>query len=298
MKQIEAVSAKKAIKEAEAKRKRERRAERLREHRAKIREEERAKRLQSGEEQRKRDEKKQKRSGETKEERMQREFKVYLDELNAEQPSSGKKQKVSDDSPWKEEQAQEEHGMEIVVQQMEEIHIEDLDQPEDLNQENQMGDQPEALQVIEPSGLPHYPPFLGPHHYQSFYPVELVTPGTSLDFIKSDQSKGHLLKSGGTIKIPRYRAPMFPPMVISEVLRHTSLSDLKDLHMISRLEQEREQVKANVVLGTSPEGSLSRVIIHHNSQVFLAPDRMLPHIQSPSYDKGKEEAVYHHLPPP
>jgi len=117
---------------------------------------------------------------------MQREFQVYLDELNAEQPSGGKKQKVSDDSAQKEEQAQEEHGMEIVIQQLEEIHIEDLDQPEDLKQESQMGNQLEALQVIVPSRLPHYPPFFGPHHYRSFYPVELVTPGTSLDFIKSN----------------------------------------------------------------------------------------------------------------
>jgi len=40
------------------------------------------------------------------------------------------------------------------------------------------------------------------------------------------------------------------------------------------------------------------VITRHNTQVFLAPDRMLPPISPPSYDKGKEEAVYHHPPPP
>jgi len=106
-------------------------------------------------------------------------------------------------------------------------------------------------------------------------------PGTSLDFIKFDQSKGHPLRSEGTIRIPGYRAPMFPPMMIPEVLRHTSLSDLKDLHIISRLEQERDQVKANVVLGTGPEGSLPWVIIRHNTQVLLAPDCMLPPISPP-----------------
>jgi len=103
-----------------------------------------------------------------------------------------------------------------------------------------MVDQPEALQVIVPSRLPHYPPFFGPHHYRSPHPVELITPGTSVDFIKSDQSKGHPLKSDGTIRIPGYRAPMFPPMMIPEVLRHTSLLDPKDLHIISTLEQERD----------------------------------------------------------
>jgi len=235
-KQIEAASRKKAREEAEAEAKKERKEKRLRDQRAKIREEERAKWFQSGEEQRRRDEKKQKRSGETKEERMQREFKAYLDKLNAEQPSGGKRQKVSDDSAQKEEQAQEEHGMETVVQQMEEIHINDLEQPKDIHWEDQMGDQPEALQVIIPSRLPHYLPFFGPHYYRSPHPVELVTSGTSLDFIKPDQFKGQPIRSEGTIKIPGYRAPMFPPMPILEVLRHTSLTDPKDLHIISRLE--------------------------------------------------------------
>jgi len=183
-KRIEAASKKKAREEAETEAKRERREKRLRDQRAKIREEERAKWLQLGEEQRKRDERKLKRSGESKEERMQREFQVYLDELKAEQPSGGKKQKVSDDSAQKEEQAQGKHGMETVVQQLEETHIDDLEQPEDLHQEDQMEDQPEALQVIVPSRLPHYPPFIGPHHYRSPHPVELVTPGISLEFIK------------------------------------------------------------------------------------------------------------------
>jgi len=91
MKQIEAASGKKAREEAEAEAKRERREKKLRDQRAKIREEERAKWLQMGEEQRKRDKKKQKQSGETKEESMLREFRVYLDELKAEQPSDAKK---------------------------------------------------------------------------------------------------------------------------------------------------------------------------------------------------------------
>jgi len=85
-------------------------------------------------------------------------------------------------------------------------------------------------------------------------------------------------------------------MPIQEVLRHTSLSHSKDLHIISRLEQERDQIKAAVVLGTGPEGSLSRVIIRHNTQILLAPDRILPVLISFSSDKGKEEAVYYCSP--
>jgi len=185
-KQIEVASVKKAIEEVEADRKRERRAERLREQRAKIQEEERAKRFKSREKQRKCDEKKEKQSGESKEERKKREFRVFLDELNAEQPSGEKKQKVADDSAQQEEQAQEEHNLDIIAQQLEEIHIEDLEQPRDLFQEDQMADQPEALQFVVPFRLPHYPPFFGPHHYRSPHPVELITPGTSVDFIKSD----------------------------------------------------------------------------------------------------------------
>jgi len=175
--------------------------------------------------------------------------------------------------------------METVVQQMEEIHIDDQEQPE-------------ALQVIVPSRLPHYPPYYGPHHYRSLHPVELVTPGISLEFMKAGQSEGQSTRSDGTIKIPGYRAPMFPPMPIPEVFRYISLTDPKDLHIISRLEQEKGQVKTNVVLGTGPEGSLPRVIIRHNTQIFLAPDRLLPPMSPPSFDKGKEEAIFKHPSPP
>jgi len=128
--------------------------------------------------------------------------------------------------------------------------------------------------------------------------VKLVTAGTSLDFIKPDQSEGQPIRRKGTIKISGYKPPMFPPMMIPEVLRHTTLTDLKDLHIISRLKQERDQVKANLVLGTGPEGFLPRVIIRHTTQVFLAPNRILPPISPPSFDKGKEEAVFKHSSPP
>jgi len=280
-KRIEAASKKKAREAAEAEAAKERKEKRLRDQRAKIREEERAKSFQMGEEIRKHDAEKLKRSGETKEERMQKEFQVYLDELNAEQLSDRKKQKVSDVSAQIKEQAQEEQRMESVAQQLEGIHIKDIVQPE-------------ALQMIIPSRLPHYLPSFGPHHFRSSHPIELITPGTSLNFIKPVQPKGQPTRSERKVKIPGYKAPMFPPMPIPKVLRHTSLTDPKDLHMISRLEQERDLVKANSVLGTGPEGSLPRIIIRHNTQVLLAPDRMLPPISPPSFDKGKEEAAFKH----
>jgi len=140
-----------------------------------------------------------------------------------------------------------------------------LQQLEDLNQGYQSTDQPNALQVIVPSRLPFYPPFFSPHPYRGPHHLELITPGTPSHSMQSDHSQGHLIKSDGTIRIPRHRAPLFSPMMISEVLRHTSLSDPKDLHIILRLEQERDHVKATIVLEIGLEGSLPHIVIHHNT---------------------------------
>jgi len=97
----------------------------------------------------------------------------------------------------------------------------------------------------------------------------------------------------GTLRIPERKALPFPSIPISEVLLHTHLTDPKDLHVITRLEQKRWQVKAIIVVETALEGPLSKAIIHPRTHVFLAPNRLMPYLSSSLFDKGKEQKVYH-----
>jgi len=149
-KRAEAETLKKAHEEAEAERRKERKAEKLRKMREKFQEEEKARQLALREEIQKHDQKRELKTGETKDERRKREFGDILKELKGNQQSEQisakihvkKKQEINDDSAQQEAQALEEPSFEIVVQQLEEIHIEDddLQQSEDINQENQPAD--------------------------------------------------------------------------------------------------------------------------------------------------------------
>jgi len=70
-------------------------------------------------------------------------------------------------------------------------------------------------------------------------------------------------------------------MPFLETLKFISLLSLRDLHLFTRMEQEKCQVTHTVAPDSSLEGSLPHVIIHHQTHIFLAPDRLLPPLPTP-----------------